>query len=146
MFTDIDGVFKINAKAGAKLKITFIGYTEQVVVAQNNMRVVLSEDATTLQEVEIVAYGVQKKVTMTGAVASVKTGALTRTSIGSDISNSTDRSTYNKDIGPNHRLAFIVHHSSLNTALLLNDVNSSYSLSLIAESRYQGEREKQGNR
>lgn len=45
--TDIDGVFKINAKAGAKLKITFIGYTEQVVVAQNNMRVVLSEDATT---------------------------------------------------------------------------------------------------
>lgn len=81
--TDIDGVFKINAKAGAKLKITFIGYTEQVVVAQNNMRVVLSEDATTLQEVEIVAYGVQKKVTMTGAVASVKTEALTRTSIGS---------------------------------------------------------------
>ena len=80
--TDIDGVFKINAKAGAKLKITFIGYTEQVVVAQNNMRVVLSEDATTLQEVEIVAYGVQKKVTMTGAVASVRP-KLTRTSIGS---------------------------------------------------------------
>lgn len=81
--TDIDGVFKISAKAGAKLKISFIGYTEQVVTAQNNMRVVLSEDATALQEVEIVAYGVQKKVTMTGAVASVKTEALTRTSIGS---------------------------------------------------------------
>ena len=81
--TDIDGMFKINAKAGTKLKVTFIGYTEQVLVAKNNMRVVLSEDATTLQEVEIVAYGVQKKVTMTGAVASVKTEALTRTSIGS---------------------------------------------------------------
>ena len=38
---------------------------------------------TALEEVEIVAYGTQKKVTMTGAVASVKTEALTRTSIGS---------------------------------------------------------------
>lgn len=81
--TDIDGVFKINAKTGAKLKISFIGYSDQIVSAKNGMRVVLAEDATALQEVEVVAYGVQKKVTMTGAVASVKTEALTRTSIGS---------------------------------------------------------------
>lgn len=47
------------------------------------MRVVLAEDATALQEVEIVAYGVQKKITMTGAIASVKSEALTRTSVGS---------------------------------------------------------------
>ena len=47
------------------------------------MRVILVEDATTLQEVEIVAYGVQKKVTMTGAIASVKSEDLTRTSVGS---------------------------------------------------------------
>ena len=81
--TDIDGVFKLNAKAGAKLKVSFIGYADQIVTAKNNMKVVLQEDATLLQEVEIVAYGVQKKVTMTGAVASVKNEALTRTSIGS---------------------------------------------------------------
>ena len=43
--TDIDGVFKINAKAGAKLKITFIGYTEQVVVAQNNICLLYTSDA-----------------------------------------------------------------------------------------------------
>lgn len=81
--TDIDGVFRISAKAGAKLKVSFIGYADQVVVAKNDMKVVMTEDATALQEVEVVAYGVQKKVTMTGAVASVKTEALTRTSIGS---------------------------------------------------------------
>ena len=47
------------------------------------MRVILVEDATSLQEVEVVAYGVQKKVTMTGAISSVKSEDLTRTSIGS---------------------------------------------------------------
>ena len=76
--TDIDGVFKINVKPGTKLKISFIGYSEQTVVAKNDMRVVLVEDATALQEVEIVAYGVQKKVTMTGAVASVKADDILR--------------------------------------------------------------------
>lgn len=81
--TDIDGVFKINVKPGTKLKISFIGYSEQTVVAKNDMRVVLVEDATALQEVEIVAYGVQKKVTMTGAVASVKADDILRTPVGS---------------------------------------------------------------
>lgn len=36
------------------------------------MKVILVEDVTALEEVEIVAYGTQKKVTMTGAIASVK--------------------------------------------------------------------------
>ena len=81
--TDIDGVFRLNQSAGTKLKISFIGFEAKTVVAKNDMRVILVEDATTLQEVEIVAYGVQKKVTMTGAIASVKSEDLTRTSVGS---------------------------------------------------------------
>lgn len=81
--TNIDGVFKINVRPGTKVKISFIGYSDQTVVAKNNMRVVLTEDATALQEVEIVAYGVQKKVTVTGAIASVKADDLVRTPVGS---------------------------------------------------------------
>ena len=81
--TDIDGVFKINVRPGTKLKISFIGYDTQTVAAKNNMQVILTEDATTLQEVEVVAYGVQKKVTMTGAISSVKGEELTRASVGS---------------------------------------------------------------
>lgn len=81
--TDIDGVFRLNVNPGTKLKISFIGYTDQTVIAKNDIRVVLVEDATALQEVEVVAYGVQKKITMTGAIASVKSEALTRTSVGS---------------------------------------------------------------
>lgn len=81
--TDIDGVFSLNVRLGTKIKISFIGYVEQNITAKNDMRVVLVEDATALQEVEIVAYGVQKKITMTGAIASVKSEDLTRTSVGS---------------------------------------------------------------
>lgn len=81
--TDIDGVFRLNVKPGTKLKISFIGYQPTTVSAKNDMRITLAEDAQLLQEVEIVAYGTQKKVTMTGAIASVKAEELTRTSIGS---------------------------------------------------------------
>ena len=81
--TDIDGVFSLNVRPGTKIKISFIGYVEQNITAKNDMWVVLVEDATALQEVEIVAYGVQKKITMTGAIASVKSEDLTRTSVGS---------------------------------------------------------------
>lgn len=81
--TDIDGVFRLNVKPGTKLKISFIGYQPTTVSAKNDMRITLAEDAQLLQEVEIVAYGTQKKVTMTGAIASVKAEELTRTSVGS---------------------------------------------------------------
>ena len=47
------------------------------------MKIILVEDVTALEEVEIVAYGTQKKVTMTGAIASVKGEELTRVSVGS---------------------------------------------------------------
>ena len=70
--TDIDGVFRINVRPGTKLKVSFIGYTDKTVVAKNDMKIILVEDVTALEEVEIVAYGTQKKVTMTGAIASVK--------------------------------------------------------------------------
>lgn len=84
--TDIDGNFRLSVKPGAELKISYIGYTDQVVVAKDKMRIVLAEDATALEEVEIVAYGVQKKVSVTGAIASVKAEDVMRTPVGS-ISN-----------------------------------------------------------
>lgn len=81
--TDMDGNFTLKVKAGAKLKISYIGCEPQTVDAKNGMKVTLKDESTTLQGVEIVAYGVQKKVTMTGAVSSVKSEDLIRTSVGS---------------------------------------------------------------
>ncbi len=81
--TDLDGNFTLKVAPGTKLKISFIGFTEQIVSAKNNMTVILKEDSMTMQEVEVIAYGVQKKVTVTGAISSVKSEDLTRTPMGS---------------------------------------------------------------
>ena len=82
--TDFDGNFSINVKPGQKIKITYIGYDEAIVVAKQGMRVQLKVSAgVELQGVEVVAYGVQKKVTVTGAISSVKSEDLVRTSVGS---------------------------------------------------------------
>ena len=81
---DMDGNFSIKVKSGAKLKISYIGFADQVVPAKNGMKVTMKEGgAVSLNAVEVVAYGVQKKVTMTGAISSVKSEDLVRTSVGS---------------------------------------------------------------
>ncbi len=73
--TDIDGRFSLQVPDGqATLKIVYVGYqTQQVKVAagQNDLRIVLKEDAQTLEETVVIGYGTQKKVNLTGAVASV---------------------------------------------------------------------------
>lgn len=81
--TDIDGIYKINVRPGTKVQISFIGFETKTVAIKNDMRIILVEDATTLNEVEVVAYGVQKKVTMTGAISSIKGEELMKTPIGS---------------------------------------------------------------
>ena len=81
--TDFDGNFTLKVKPGTMLKISFVGYKEKTVKAQNGMKVTLEEESTMLQGVEVVAYGVQKKVTVTGALSSVKAEDLTRTPVSS---------------------------------------------------------------
>ena len=82
--TDFDGNFTLNVKPGAQLKVSYIGFESKTVAAKNGMKVVLKEDnATNLKAVEVVAYGVQKKITVTGAISSVKNEDLVRTPVGS---------------------------------------------------------------
>lgn len=80
---DFDGNFTIKCKPGAKLKISYVGYDSQTLPAKQNMRIVLKESANMLQDVEVVAYGVQKKVSQTGAISSIKNEDLTRTPVSS---------------------------------------------------------------
>lgn len=81
--TDLDGNFSVNVRPGAKLKISYVGYVTQTVTATNGMKVTLKDDSQTLQGVEVVAYGVQKKVTVTGALSSVKGEDLARVPVSS---------------------------------------------------------------
>ena len=66
---------------GTKLRITFVGYKPAVVSAKNGMKVVLEENSNVLQGVEVVAYGTQKKVTVTGALSSIKGEEIVRTPV-----------------------------------------------------------------
>lgn len=78
--TDIDGNFKIMVDdvKSAVLTVSYIGYATQEIPlkGKNVLKVVLKENFNELQEVTVVAYGVQKKETLTGAISSVKTDAL----------------------------------------------------------------------
>lgn len=81
--TDFDGNFTLKVKPGTKLTISYVGMKSQTVTAANGMKVTLQDDSQVLEGVEVVAYGVQKKVTVTGAISSIKSEDLVRTSVGS---------------------------------------------------------------
>ena len=71
VITDIDGKFSIDAPKKSTLVISYIGYiTKEIEVGDNNkIDIVLKEDAQSLDEVVVVGFGTQKKVNLTGAVA-----------------------------------------------------------------------------
>ena len=71
--TDIDGNFTINAPVGSILEISFIGFKTIELKSSADMKVAMVEDSETLDEVVVVGYGTQKKVNLTGSVASVST-------------------------------------------------------------------------
>ena len=84
--TDLDGKFALNVPVGAKLKISFIGYKEQFVTVRKDaadLTVTLEDDSQQLNEVQVVAYGVQKKVSVTGAISSMRGDDLLKTPAGS---------------------------------------------------------------
>lgn len=81
--TDMDGKFVINAEAGSSLVISYIGYSTQTVKVGNSrtLQVTLQEETEMLNEVVITGFGMsQKKATLTGAVSSVKSEDISRSS------------------------------------------------------------------
>lgn len=71
--TDIDGRFSLTGvNKGATLRISSVGYTTVNVKWDGQpLSVVLSDEGNQLDEVVVVGYGIQKKVNLTGAVATV---------------------------------------------------------------------------
>ena len=78
--TDFDGNFVLEVADGAELDISYIGYQTQKLKAQLGklLAVTLKEDAEILDEVVVVGYGTQKKVSVTGAMASTKGSDLSK--------------------------------------------------------------------
>ena len=71
--TDMEGHFSLQVSPNAVLVVSYIGYIDQTIPVdgKNSLTVLLKEDSQALDEVVVVGYGTQKKVNMTGAVASV---------------------------------------------------------------------------
>lgn len=79
--SDIDGNFSIEAKVGDNLRISYIGFKEQIVPIKDlsNIIINLEEQITNLDEIVVVAYGVQKKESLTGAISSIKNDEILKT-------------------------------------------------------------------
>ena len=72
--TDMDGNFSLKGvPENAKLKITFIGYEEQIVPVsgQTQFSITLKEDVAQLEDVVVIGYGTVKRRDLTGSVASI---------------------------------------------------------------------------
>lgn len=80
--TDLDGRFSVQARPQSSIRISYVGYQTQTiaVAGRNNIAVTLKVESSTLSDVVVIGYGVQKKSDLTGAVASVS---------GDDIKNLT---------------------------------------------------------
>ena len=78
--TDFDGKFSVRASSNATLVISYVGYvTQQVKVGgKSSVNVTLVEDNTTLNDVVVIGYGVQKKKLVTGATVQVKGDAIAK--------------------------------------------------------------------
>ena len=69
--TDFDGNFTLKCQSGAKLVITYIGYTPQEVAAKDGMLVTLKEDVAQLNEVVVVGYGSMSKKEISSSVVQI---------------------------------------------------------------------------
>ena len=70
--TDINGNYTLNVKPGAKLKLSYIGFTPKTVKAGSNSQIVLQEDNTALNEVVVVGYGTMRRKDVTSSITTVK--------------------------------------------------------------------------
>lgn len=87
MTTNSEGEFRITIPVRYQplVSVSYIGYQprESVLVAAADNEIRLKEEAQALEEVQVIAYGQQKKVSVTGAIASINTKDLLKSPSGS---------------------------------------------------------------
>lgn len=68
--TDLDGNYTLKVKARANIEFSYVGYKTVIYKAGNVPAIVkLQEDSKLIDEVVVVGFGTQKKVNLTGSVA-----------------------------------------------------------------------------
>ena len=78
--TDFDGQFSLNVQGPGTLVVSYIGYLTKEVpfTVGQTLSISIEEDATALDEVVVVGYGVQKKSDVTGSVTSINKDRLSK--------------------------------------------------------------------
>lgn len=78
--TNFDGNFSLNVQKAGRLVVSYIGYlTKEVAFTPGQtLNIEIEEDATALDEVVVVGYGVQKKSDVTGSVTSINKDRLSK--------------------------------------------------------------------
>lgn len=76
--TDINGRYTLKVKKGDVLRYSFVGYKEQIaaVKGKKNINIDMQPDEQTLKEVQVVAFGSQKKESVVSSITTVKPGDL----------------------------------------------------------------------
>jgi len=80
VITDVNGVYTIQVSdANTTLLFSYVGYRSQEIIVgdQRTIHVVMEEISHEMEEVVVVGYGTQKRMTMSSAVATVKGEELT---------------------------------------------------------------------
>ncbi len=77
--TNVDGEYTIHANKGEKLIFSYIGYeTQTVKVTSERLNITMQANSQILEECVVVGYGMQKQVSMCGAVSNIMPGIMTR--------------------------------------------------------------------
>ncbi|MEL7585059.1 MAG: TonB-dependent receptor, partial [Prolixibacteraceae bacterium] len=90
VITDLDGNFKLEADQSARaLLVSFIGYkTQRIEIGtKRNFSIALESSNTDLDEVVVVGFGAQKKVSVIGAISNISSEELATTATA-NLSNS----------------------------------------------------------
>ena len=75
--TDFDGNFTLKLQSSKTIVISYIGMVTQEVTATGaNLKIVMKDDNTTLEELVVIGYGSVKKKDITGSVATVGADAI----------------------------------------------------------------------
>lgn len=81
--TDIDGNFKFKVAAGKKIVVSYVGMVSQEVEPGQNLKIVMKDDASVVDEVVVIGYTSRARKDLTGSVGSVSGAKLAAVPVAS---------------------------------------------------------------
>lgn len=78
--TNVNGNFSLGVENDAVIRISYIGYFEQVIKTEGemNFNIMLQEDTQALEELIVVGYSSMKKINLTGAISNIQSDDISR--------------------------------------------------------------------